>query len=97
MTLALYDVVIWADDSTSMSALDHGERIDDLRAILSRVADAATLFDTDGAFLTTWTLLVMDTGNALETEKHGLEKCLDSPYTAVSYCISLAGILDHMP
>ena len=48
ITLALYDIVIWADDSTSMQALDHGERIQDLKAILGRVADAATLFDTDG-------------------------------------------------
>ena len=48
ITLALYDIVIWADDSTSMSALDNGERIRDLEAILGRVADAATLFDTDG-------------------------------------------------
>lgn len=43
-----YDVVIWADDSTSMSALDNGERIKDMKAILGRVADAATLFDDDG-------------------------------------------------
>lgn len=48
VTLALYDIVIWADDSTSMQALDHGERIEDLKAILGRVADAATLFDDDG-------------------------------------------------
>ena len=48
VTLALYDIVIWADDSTSMQALDHGERIQDLKAILGRVADAATLFDDDG-------------------------------------------------
>lgn len=48
VTLALYDVVIWADDSTSMSALDNGERIKDMKAILGRVADAATLFDDDG-------------------------------------------------
>ena len=48
ITLALYDIVIWADDSTSMSALDGGERIKDLKAILSRVADAAVLFDDDG-------------------------------------------------
>lgn len=49
VTLALYDIVIWADDSTSMQALDNGERIEDLKAILGRVADAATLFDDDGA------------------------------------------------
>ena len=48
VTLALYDIVIWADDSTSMKALDDGERINDLKAILGRVADAATLFDDDG-------------------------------------------------
>lgn len=48
VTLALYDIVIWADDSTSMQALDSGERIKDLKAILGRVADAAVLFDDDG-------------------------------------------------
>lgn len=31
-----------------MSALDNGERIKDMKAILGRVADAATLFDDDG-------------------------------------------------
>lgn len=51
VTLALYDIVIWADDSTSMRALDDGERINDLKAILGRVADAATLFDDDGDVL----------------------------------------------
>lgn len=48
VTLALYDIIVWADDSTSMQALDNGERIEDLKAILGRVADAATLFDDDG-------------------------------------------------
>ena len=56
VTLALYDIVIWADDSTSMQALDGGERINDLKAILGRVADAATLFDDDGKFFPSYCL-----------------------------------------
>lgn len=47
-SLALYDIVIYADDSTSMKYADGGERIDDLKLILERVADVSTLFDDDG-------------------------------------------------
>jgi len=45
--LALYDVVIYADDSGSMSS-ENGERIDDLKLIVAKVAEVATLFDEDG-------------------------------------------------
>lgn len=47
-TLALYDVVIYADDSGSMIFEEGGSRIDDLKLILSKVAEVATLFDDDG-------------------------------------------------
>ncbi|KAL0036826.1 hypothetical protein WJX77_000664 [Trebouxia sp. C0004] len=47
-TLALYDVAIYADDSTSMKYAEGGERIKDLKAILSRVSEVASLFDDDG-------------------------------------------------
>jgi hypothetical protein len=47
-SLALYDIVIYADDSTSMKYADNGERIDDLKLILERVSEVATLFDEDG-------------------------------------------------
>ncbi|RMY06990.1 hypothetical protein D0868_05578 [Hortaea werneckii] len=46
--LSLYDVVIFIDDSGSMSFEENGERIKDLELILQRVAYAATLFDDDG-------------------------------------------------
>jgi D-lyxose ketol-isomerase len=46
--LALFDVVIYIDDSGSMEFEEKGERIKDLRIILDRVAFAATLFDDDG-------------------------------------------------
>lgn len=49
--LALYDVVLYIDDSGSMSFEENGERIKDLQLILSRVAFAATLFDDDGISL----------------------------------------------
>jgi len=45
--LALYDVVIYADDSGSMES-GNGERIDDLKLIVAKVAEVATLFDDDG-------------------------------------------------
>lgn len=46
--LALYDVVLYIDDSGSMAFEENGERIDDLKLILNRVAFAASLFDDDG-------------------------------------------------
>lgn len=46
-SLALYDVVIYADDSGSMES-GGGERIDDLKLIVAKVAEVATLFDDDG-------------------------------------------------
>ncbi|WVQ75490.1 hypothetical protein IAR50_005115 [Cryptococcus sp. DSM 104548] len=46
--IALFDVIIYVDDSGSMAYEDGGERIEDLKLILSRVAYAASLFDQDG-------------------------------------------------
>jgi hypothetical protein len=46
--LALYDVILYIDDSGSMQFEENGERIDDLKLILGRVAYATSLFDEDG-------------------------------------------------
>lgn len=46
--LALYDVILYVDDSGSMQFEENGERIDDLKLVLSRVAFATGLFDDDG-------------------------------------------------
>ncbi|KAJ3116110.1 hypothetical protein HDU96_010404 [Phlyctochytrium bullatum] len=46
--LALYDVVFYCDDSGSMSGAENGTRIDDMKVILERVAEVATVFDDDG-------------------------------------------------
>ncbi|GAA5923082.1 hypothetical protein JCM3775_007430 [Rhodotorula graminis] len=46
--LALFDIVVLVDDSGSMAFEENGERIDDAKMIIGRVAQAATLFDTDG-------------------------------------------------
>ncbi|KAI9780091.1 MAG: hypothetical protein M1835_004557 [Candelina submexicana] len=46
--LALFDIVLYIDDSGSMQFEENGERIQDLKLILSRVAYAASLFDDDG-------------------------------------------------
>ncbi len=47
-TLALYDIIIYADDSGSMAFEEGGERIQDLKLMVGRVADVATMFDDDG-------------------------------------------------
>ncbi|KAK9802942.1 hypothetical protein WJX72_002270 [[Myrmecia] bisecta] len=49
--LALYDIVIFADDSGSMVFEENGERIQDLKMILGKVAEVATLFDDDGILI----------------------------------------------
>ncbi|KMQ45184.1 von Willebrand factor, type A [Trichophyton rubrum] len=46
--LALFDVILYIDDSGSMQFEENGERIKDLKLILSRVTYAASLFDDDG-------------------------------------------------
>ncbi|MCJ1411254.1 hypothetical protein MMC19_005342 [Ptychographa xylographoides] len=46
--LALYDIIIYIDNSGSMEFEEGGERKKDLQVILSRVAYAASLFDDDG-------------------------------------------------
>ena len=46
--LALYDIILYVDDSGSMAFEEGGERIKDLRLVLERVAFAASLFDDDG-------------------------------------------------
>ncbi|GAA6024040.1 hypothetical protein JCM10207_004498 [Rhodosporidiobolus poonsookiae] len=46
--LALFDVILYCDDSGSMQFEEGGSRIDDLKLIIQRVAYAASLFDDDG-------------------------------------------------
>jgi hypothetical protein len=46
--LALFDIILYIDDSGSMAFEEGGGRIADLKVILSRVAFAASLFDDDG-------------------------------------------------
>jgi hypothetical protein len=46
--LALFDIILFIDDSGSMQIEENGERIKDLKVILSKVAYAASLFDNDG-------------------------------------------------
>lgn len=46
--LALFDVILYLDDSGSMRFEEGGSRIDDLKLILGRVAFATSLFDHDG-------------------------------------------------
>lgn len=50
-TLALYDIIIYCDDSGSMAFEEGGERIQDLKLMVGRVADVATLFDSDGILI----------------------------------------------
>src|SRR5204863_6956817 len=46
--LALFDIILYIDDSGSMQFEENGERIKDLKVILQLVAHAASLFDDDG-------------------------------------------------
>ncbi|KAM0785992.1 hypothetical protein ACM66B_006810 [Microbotryomycetes sp. NB124-2] len=46
--LALFDVILYLDDSGSMAFEENGSRIDDLKLIVNKVATAASLFDQDG-------------------------------------------------
>ena len=50
-SLALYDIVMFVDDSGSMAFEENGERIEDLQLIASKVAEVATLFDDDGILM----------------------------------------------
>ncbi len=43
--LALYDIVLFIDDSGSMT---HGSRIPDMKYVVGKLADIVTTFDTDG-------------------------------------------------
>ncbi|KAL9597395.1 MAG: hypothetical protein Q9179_004288 [Wetmoreana sp. 5 TL-2023] len=57
--LALFDIVLYieSDNSGSMLLEEKGERIEDLKFILSRVVSIATLFDDDGIsirFMNDW-------------------------------------------
>lgn len=52
-SLALFDVVLFCDDSGSMES-EEGERIRDLHMIVGRAAEVATLFDTDGIEVGGW-------------------------------------------
>lgn len=66
--LALYDIVIYADDSGSMSFEENGERIDDLKLILNRAAFVASLFDDDGIQVRFMNNEVQGNGLRSETE-----------------------------
>jgi hypothetical protein len=46
--LALFDIILYIDDSGSMAFEEGGKRMADLKVILSRLAFAASLFDEDG-------------------------------------------------
>jgi len=46
--LALYDIIFYCDDSGSMIFEENGDRIEDLKFILDKVAPIATMFDSDG-------------------------------------------------
>jgi len=46
--ISLFDFILYVDDSGSMAFEEGGERIDDLKLILSKVAFATSLFDQDG-------------------------------------------------
>lgn len=46
--LALFDVAIYVDDSASMERMEGGQRVEQLRHMLSQIAFCASLLDDDG-------------------------------------------------
>jgi len=68
--LALFDVILYCDDSGSMAFEEGGSRIDDLKLIVSRVAFAASLFDDDGIQVRFMNSRVE--GNGLKTEQDAM-------------------------
>lgn len=64
--IALFNVAILVDDSSSMHA-ENGERINDVSAIVSKVAGACSLFDDDGIEIRF--LNSNEQGNNLESEQ----------------------------
>lgn len=46
--LALYDMVLYVDDSGSMRACENGDRIEDMKLIVSRAAFLGGILDSDG-------------------------------------------------
>jgi hypothetical protein len=46
--LALYDIVLYIDDSGSMAVEEGGDRIEDAKLYCSKISEIATLFDDDG-------------------------------------------------
>ncbi|POY72843.1 hypothetical protein BMF94_4098 [Rhodotorula taiwanensis] len=68
--LALFDCVIYLDDSGSMAFEEGGTRIDDAKLIVSRVAQACSAFDDDGIqvrFMNSRT-----EGNGIKTEQEAV-------------------------
>lgn len=64
--LALYDIVIIADDSGSMQAFE--ERIDELKVIVEKIANVASRFDQDGL-----TLRFLNSTRVYENIKSGMD------------------------
>ncbi|WRT63790.1 uncharacterized protein IL334_000715 [Kwoniella shivajii] len=69
--LSLFDVILYVDDSGSMAFEQGGERIDDLKLILSRVAHATSLFDDDGIQVRFMNNRLE--GNGIKTEQQALQ------------------------
>lgn len=70
--LALFDIILYIDDSGSMAFEENGERIEDLKVILSRVAFAASLFDDDGVQVRFMNSLEQGNGIRNEQQVHDL-------------------------
>lgn len=76
--LALFDIILYIDDSGSMSFEEDGERITDLKVILSRVAFAASLFDDDGVQIRFMNSLKQ--GNGIRNEQQINDLVSDIPF-----------------
>ena len=80
--LALFDIILYIDDSGSMSFEEGGERIADLKVILSRVAFAAALFDDDGVQVRFMNSL--EQGNGIRDEQQVNALCSRVPFRGLT-------------
>ena len=80
--LALYDVILYIDDSGSMAFEENGERIDDLKLILNRVAFATALFDDDGIQVRFMNSLVQ--GNGINSAEQANQMIANNKFSGLT-------------
>jgi uncharacterized protein YegL len=68
ISLSLYDIVLYCDDSGSMRMEQGGRRIEEMKNILSKITSIATLFDDDGIQVTFMNSILTQAGVKTESD-----------------------------